>query len=291
LFGLTPAFLGAGYCGVSFLAAESLTRSHMPSAFLFARLDPRAIGPEATPWSARTADGLTIKGYYYPTESRRRLIVLAHGLRASWCEVAGVGRDLHRRGYDVLLFDFRGHGRSDPARITMGRRERLDLRAALRWAKAEGFTPDRIGWVGFSMGAATVLMEGADNPDIRVAVVDSPFGSLPEVLDDQLAYHSNLPRWFNPGILTAADLAFGVRTRDLVPIRSARRWRGRPLLLIHGADDSIVPVRQAGQIASQAGPDCIRVVLPGVEHVQAYRSDPETYIRAVDAFFDRNLGR
>jgi fermentation-respiration switch protein FrsA (DUF1100 family) len=111
------------------------------------------------------------------------------------------------------------------------------------------------------------------------------------VLDGQLADHSNLPRFFNPGIITAADLAFGVRARDLVPIRSARNWRDRPIMLIHGGDDSIVPARQADLIAAQAGPQCLTVVLPGVEHVQAYHSDPAGYVTAVDAFFDRNLAR
>lgn len=289
LAGLAPALLGAAYCGISLFSAEILTRSHLPTPFLTARLDPRVVGPSPRPWSVTTADGLTLRGFYYPTEQRRHLIVLLHGLRASWYEVAGVGHDLHQRGYDVLVFDFRGHGKSGKSRVTMGRRERGDVRAALAWAKREGFTPDRIGWVGFSMGASTLLMEGADNPDIRAAVVDSPFGNLPEVLDEQLSEHSNLPRFFNPGILTAADLAFGVRTRDLVPIRSARKWSGRPLLLIHGEADSIVPVRQARLLARSAGANCRTVVLPGVEHVQAYRDDPEGYVDAVDEFFRTHL--
>ncbi len=83
-------------------------------------------------------------------------------------------------------------------------------------------------------------MEAAQNPNIQVVVIDSPYGSLPDVLRTQLPSHSHLPSWFNPGILTAARLAFGVRTDDLVPIRSAKRWGSRPLLLIHGEADSIV---------------------------------------------------
>jgi alpha-beta hydrolase superfamily lysophospholipase len=239
----------------------------------------------------RTGDGLTLRGWYHPTEGRRHLVVLVHGLWESWRNMAALGRDLHRRGYDVLLFDLRGHGQSDPSRVFMGRRERGDLRAVLAWATRQGFTPDRIGWVGQSMGASTLLMEAANNPNIRVAVIDSPFGDLPELLDAQLSKHSHLPRWFNPGILTAARLAFGVRTDDLVPIRSARLWGRRPLLLIHGEADSTVPVRQARQIARAAGPWCQAVWLPGVEHVEGYRNDPGTYVAAVDMFLARNLSR
>jgi alpha-beta hydrolase superfamily lysophospholipase len=284
---VVPAFLGVVYTGVSLFSADQLTRPHNHPPLL----RPSAVGEKAVPWSVRTADGLTLRGWYFPTEERRHLVVLVHGLWESWPRMAGLGRDLHELGYDVLLFDLRGHGQSDPSRMFMGRRERGDIRAVLTWATREGFSPDRIGWLGQSLGASTLLMEAASNPNIRVAVVDSPFGDLPELLDAQLAKHSHLPRWFNPGILTAARLAYGVRTDDLIPIRSARSWGRRPLLLIHGEADSTVPVRQARQLARAAGPWCQAVWLPGVEHVEGYRTDPAGYVAAVDAFFARNLTR
>lgn len=282
----TPAASLVAYLGVSILTADLLTRpSNRPLT-----LHPKAVSPDATPWSVRTSDGLTLRGWYYPTPQHRRLIVLVHGLWASWPEMAALGRDLHQHGgYDVLLFDLRGHGQSDPSRVFMGRRERGDLRAVLAWADRQGFSHDRVGWLGYSMGASTLLMEAAQNARIRVAVIDSPYGSLPELLNTQLPRHSHLPSWFNPGILTAARLAFGVRTDDLVPIRSARRWGRRPLLLIHGEADSIVPVSQARQLARAVGPTCEAVTLPGVEHVQAYDCDPERYVAAVESFFDRHL--
>jgi pimeloyl-ACP methyl ester carboxylesterase len=282
---VVPSLLGAAYLGVSIYSAEVLTRSHNHPDWL----DPRAVSPHATPWAVKTADGLTLRGWYHPTEDRRHLVVLVHGLWSSWDEMAGLGRDLHKRGYDVLLFNLRGHGESDASRVTMGRRERADLRAVLRWAGEQGFDADRIGWVGYSMGASTVLMEAAYNPNIRVAVLDSPYGDLPDLLDKQLSQHSHLPRFFNPGILTAAHFAFGVRTDDLIPIRSARKWGERPLLVIHGEADTIVPVVQARLLAREAGATCQALTLPGIDHVQAYRTDPKGYVAAVDSFFRRNL--
>lgn len=273
------------YLGISLLTADILTRPHNR----ILGIDPRKISPDATSWSARTSDGLMLRGWYFPTEARRHLIVLVHGMGESRLEMAALGRDLHACDYDILMFDFRGHGQSDPSRLFMGRRERGDLRAVLAWAHDEGFSEDRIGWLGYSMGASTLLMEAAQNPNIRVAVMDSPYGSLPELLSTQLPKHSHLPRWFNPGILTAARFAFGVRTDDLVPIRSARRWGSRPLLLIHGEADSIVPVSHAYRLAQAAGPTCRSVTLPGVEHVHAYNADPVRYVAAVDSFFNQHL--
>src|SRR5690606_29135086 len=122
----------------------------------------------------------------------------------------------------------------------------------------------RIGWIGSSMGASTLLMEGATNPEIRVAVLDSPFASLPELLRAQLDAHSGLPSLFKPGILLAARLAYGVRTDDLVPLRVAHLWEGRPLLLIHGAADTMVPARHSRLIANRVGSACRSYILPGV---------------------------
>jgi uncharacterized protein len=273
------------YAGISLLVAHVLTRpNNRPNT-----TDPYAVSPDVLAWSAKTSDGLTLRGWYCPTPKHRRLIVLIHGMGGSRDEMARIGRDLHAEGYDVLLFDLRGHGRSDPSRLYMGGRERGDVRAVLDWASRQGYPADRVGWLGWSMGASTILMEAAQNARIKAVVLDSPFGNLPELLDRQLTQHSHLPKVFNPGILAAARLAYGVRTDNLIPIRSALQWGRRPMLLIHGEADSIVPVKQARQIARAIGPTCQSVILPGVEHVGAYNQAPGRYIAAVDRFFDRNL--
>jgi dienelactone hydrolase len=170
----------------------------------------------------------------------------------------------------------------------MGDRERGDIRAALDWARTEGYTPDRIGWLGYSMGGATLLLEGAKNPNLTAVVIDSAYGDLPELLDRQLTQHSGLPSLFNPGILLAARLAFDVKTDHLVPIDAARGWN-RPILLIHGESDSIVPIEQARRLARSIGANCQVEFRPRIEHVGAYNASPEWYIATVKAFFDRNL--
>jgi uncharacterized protein len=285
IIGPAVLLLGSVYTGISVYTADRLTQpTNRPLA-----VDPRRLSDDARAWSCRTADGLTLRGWYLPTESRRHLVVLVHGMWSSWLEMAGLGRDLHEGGFDVLLFDLRGHGQSDPSRLYLGRRERNDIRAVMAWAETEGFAHDRIGWLGYSMGGSTLLMEGARNPDIQVAVFDSPYGDLPTLLNTQLSKHSGLPRWFNPGILLAARWIYGVRTDDLVPTRFARSWGERPVLLIHGESDTTVPVGQARELARRLGASCLTLTLPGVEHVQAYQSDPDGYVRTVGSFFNSHL--
>ena len=207
-------------------------------------------------------DGVTLRGWYLPTEKRRHLIVLVHGMWSSWLEMAGSAGP-PRRGFDVLLFDLRGHGQSDPSRLYMGRRERADIRAVMSWAEDQGFSDDRIGWLGYSMGGSTILMEAARNPRDSVSRDRQPYGDLPKLLDTQLSKHSGLPGWFNPGILLAARFVYGVRTDDLMPIRFARAWGPRPLLLIHGESDTTVPVSQAHELATPSASSCLTMTVPG----------------------------
>ena len=192
--------------------------------------------------------------------------------------MAAIGRDLHRRGYEILLFDLRGHGMSDPARLSMGRREREDLRAVLAWAGSEGYParPDRL---------ARPLARGLDPADGGGAEPRhpgrrrrQPVRRPARAAHAQLPLHSHLPSWFNPGILFRRPP--GLRRPDRRPRADplGPAWGRRPLLLIHGEADSIVPVRQARRWSPAVGPGCEAVLLPGVEHVRAFRADPAAYV-------------
>ena len=274
-----------GYAGISIVSAHVLTRPHNRTS----KFNPAWISSKAVEWSTRTEDGLKLHGWYFPGKDTRHLIVLVHGMWSSWDEMAGIAHDLNRRGYSVLSFDLRGHGQSDPSRLYMGSRERRDIRAVLAWANSKGFSSDRIGWIGYSMGASILVMEGAANPEIRAAVLDSPYGNFPVLLDDQLTEYSGLPRLFNPGIVLAARYLYGVRTDNLIPLRDAPRLSDRPILLIHGESDTTVPVSQARLLSRALGPRCRSLFLPGVDHVDAYNSNPPAYVNTVVSFFRKNL--
>ncbi len=278
------------YLTVSVISAHILT---LPRSRPIT-LQPGWISARSENWSVVCEDGVRIQGWYCPVEQpeMRPLIVLVHGLGENRQNVAGQAKGLVDRGYNVLLFDLRGHGESDAElRISLGRRERRDLRAVLKWALAKGYETDEIGWVGYSMGGATLIMEAASNRSIRTVAVDSAFGDLPAILESQLSIESGLPALFNPGILLAAGWLFDSPVADLVPAESARKWGHRPLLVIHGVQDSLVPKRQAEAIAKAAGQECQVVYLPQVGHCEAFKSDPKGYIDRLDRFFGEHLGR
>ena len=84
---------------------------------------------------------------------------------------------------------------------------------------------------------------------------------------------------------------YGIDISSIRPIDSVVRMGNRHIFVIHAEADTLVPVEHAKRIfavkASQPGNKMW--LLPGVDHVDAYHSAPDEYIRRVVAFFDREL--
>ena len=117
---VSTAVSGLIYGGVFPFYRRSLARSHEPpSRDRSSKGPPRRPGLVDTYGRRNHAAGLV---------SCRRPTAALDRAGARHVELlAGdgcAGADLHRRGFDVLLFDLRGHGQSDPSRLYLGRRER-----------------------------------------------------------------------------------------------------------------------------------------------------------------------
>ncbi|HID07996.1 MAG TPA: alpha/beta fold hydrolase, partial [Armatimonadetes bacterium] len=101
-----------------------------------------------------TEDGVRIAGWFIPARGNDNhcTIIICHGYPGVRSRFIDVAPALHRAGYSVFMFDFRGNGHSG-GRPTIGRTEVRDLRAAVHWLKAHRTKQaQRIGVIGFSMG-------------------------------------------------------------------------------------------------------------------------------------------
>ena len=278
--------LGGGYAGVSLLTAERLTRpTNHPLP-----IDPHRISTDAQAWSTRTSDGVTLRGWYLADEGAsapdragpRDVEFLAGDGRS--------GRDLHRGGFDVLLFDLRGHGQSDPSRLYLGRRERADIRAVMSWAAEAGLHRRSHRLAGLFHGRLDAAHGGGPQPKIQVAVIDSPYGDLPEAAAGLSSASTATCRAGSiPGFSRrpAGSTACGPTTW----CRSAPQGHGgTALLLIHGESDTIVPVSQAYELARAAGS-----IVPDDDPARAsstsgaIRAIPRVTSRTIEAFFDDHL--
>jgi uncharacterized protein len=251
-----------------------------------------------TPWelgvpfeavSFSSADGLRLSGWWLPQAQPRGVLIACHGHGGSKDDMLGISTNTWRAGYSVLLFDFRGRGESDPWPQTLVSREVDDLHAAVAFAAARA-PAARLAVLGFSMGAAVAILAAATEPRIAAVVADSSFTSGRAVVAHNIRSVMRLP---TEALVLAADefvrLRHGYRFSQARPIDVIGQIAPRPLLIIHGANDTLVPVVHAQQLYQAAGEPRQLWIVPEVEHCGGYFIDRPAYCRRVIAFLDQYL--
>ena len=294
-----PLALAAAYLGPSAYVAVTLTRARRRPV----TTDPRALGLAVTDVAFPSReDGLALRGWLLsapppPADGVRPLIVLVHG-RDGVRDDPSIGLTplaaaLAHAGFDVLMFDLRGHGASAGEHYSFGWYERRDLLGALDWAQARGYT--RLGVYGFSLGAATALLTAAEDARVTAVAVDSGYAALDEILALRLPREAHLPRWYVPGVILLARLLYGADARRIRPVAAAAALGDRPLLILQGTEDTWVPATDARRLWAArygAGGDPAEAHLrlfPGAGHVKSYQTAPAAYLAAVLTFWREAL--
>jgi fermentation-respiration switch protein FrsA (DUF1100 family) len=240
------------------------------------------------PVSFETEDGLTLRGWWFPQPTSQRVIIGCTGHRGAKHELLGIGSGLWRAGSNVLLFDFRSRGDSDVAPASLAHHELHDARAAVRFVQ-ERLPGARIGMIGYSMGAAVALLTAAIEPAIQVVVADSPFATI----RDLLAHAYQRRRLPSRLILELSDALnrwrYGYPFEAVRPIDAVEMIAPRPVLIIHGAADTLIPVEHAYRLYAAASEPKELWIVEDAAHCGAYFMDRPTYVTRVGQFYDRYL--
>jgi predicted alpha/beta hydrolase len=144
-------------------------------------MDARSDAPTPTAWSA--ADGYRLHGFAWrhaAPAGRPRPLVIVNAATSVRCEYyARFGAFLHRHGFDVLTYDYRGIGVSRPARLrgfSAGWLEwgQLDFEAALQHA-ARAFPGQPVQVVGHSVGGLLIGLAPSNHRIERVFTMGAQF--------------------------------------------------------------------------------------------------------------------
>lgn len=245
-------------------------------------------------------DNLTLSAWYVEAEGSAPdslpTVILVHGLNG--CKrvpaillPAGM---LHRAGFNVLMIDLRDHGDSqiEDGRFAGGTEEFRDVLGAWDWLVNErGIAPERIGLFGTSLGAASVMMAAGGEPRVAAVWEDSGFADISTAIVDFLTYN-RLPTLFAPAAPLVGRAISGDDISSRSPLAEIPRLMDRPMFIVHGDADVLMPVEHAYKLADAVraqGGEIEPWIARGSGHVMAMFDYTDEYEQKLIAFFEDAL--
>lgn len=239
-------------------------------------------------------DGVRLSGWLLRSahpHTKNPGIIICHGLGANKSDFTELAAFLSRRGYVVLLFDFRAHGESSGRRSSLGLHEQKDAAAALRFLSSRPEVDgSRIGIYGFSMGGAVALLTAADTGAFRAVVADSAFTSLKDQARDAITGFYHLPAFpfLNLAIL-GYEIYFQTSINKISPVNAVGKVSPTPVLIIAGEGDRLISSENGRRLFEAAREPKGLWIIPHADHGGTMAAAGPEYEKRVALFFDRHL--
>ena len=277
---------------ISFLIASSVTKADRkeqedhPSAY--------GLESEDVEFVSRRGD-VTLRGWYISGQAEMPTLIFVHGNGSvrSGDRAVDLASLLVGNGFNVLMFDLRGHGSSEGDKVSGGYFEQWDVLGAFDFLADRGVPMGQTGLVGFSMGAATAVLVAAQESGIGALVADSPYAKASDMIAHEAARKTFFPRWITPIFVpTSALMAnwfYGIDLGTLVP-ENAVVDLPYPILVIHGTGDTRIPYQHGQRVQKSAPASSSIWLVPDVDHVDAFLTYSEEYVKRVKAYLDDRFG-
>lgn len=218
------------------------------------------------------AKGLKLAGLLYNGPETDTVIVVCHGFtgkKEGSGKAVAMAEELGKRGYATLLFDFSGCGESEGKFSDLSLTGHIDdIKSSVDYCLELGF--ERVVTVGRSFGGSAALCHGGS--DLRVAGVctwaaPAELVKLFSVYDDPAVTNEGnlVPLSGEEGTAYLKKSFFSDLERHDVPAQAAL-IAPRPLLVIHGNNDEVVPPGNAQKIFNAASPPKKINYIPGADH-------------------------
>jgi fermentation-respiration switch protein FrsA (DUF1100 family) len=186
----------------------------------------------------KSADGTPLHGWLIQKrgQAARGTVVFSHGNAGSMGHHLGFVTWFAEAGYNVLMYDYRGFGKSGG---NIDRRGIVDdVKAAFNYASSRrDLDAGRLVSYGHSLGGAKSVTALAESPvkGLRAIVIDGAFAS-----------YRAMAR------IVGGRLGESLVTDELAPKDFVAKLSPVPLLVVHGQRDEVVPVSQGLELFKTA---------------------------------------
>lgn len=237
-----------------------------------------------------TKDGLRLRGIYIEGDKNcRRTMIFVHGITVGIPTSIKYIDMFVKRGWNVLMYDQRRHGKSEGKYTTYGYYEKEDLDIWVNWVVKRNGENSIIGLHGESMGAATVLQYLPMNKFANFAIADCAYSNLNELLCYHMKMDYHLPAFpivnlTNLRVMRKAKFKF----KDVSPIDAVKDVK-LPVLFIHGSSDTFVPCSMSEKMYDKKKGSKKLYIAEGAGHARSIEIDMERYEKEVIEFVDSVL--
>ncbi len=270
------------------VVAPSVAATVVPSTAI--TTTPMAVGLDDEAVTVTTSDGVQLAAWYVPGTNGAG-VVMMHGAGSTRSDVLDEAAALARAGYAAVLVDARGHGDSGGTAMDFGWYGDLDVAAGVDFLSTrDDVDAERIGVVGFSMGAEEAIGAAAADPRIRAVVAE---GATARQAADK-AWLSDVYGWRGWLQEQVEKAQYGVtdylsEASPPTPLRSAVDQAGRTRFLMITAGD-VADEGHAAAYIEAAATDRVEVWnVDGADHIGGYDTRPDEWERRVVGFLDENL--
>jgi pimeloyl-ACP methyl ester carboxylesterase len=257
--------------------------------------DPAAATDRAVREVEYTSPVGTFPAWFLPGRGSTWVVLTHGGLGTTRAEALRVMKTTAELRLPSLAITYRNDEGvpADPSgQWRYGRTEWEDLEGAVRYALDHG--ADDVVLVGYSMGAAITASFLERSPlaeEVSRVVLDSPMLDFERTVDYG-ASQRKLPLLGElPGSLTWVAKQIAAVRYDVdwesIDYLDNTAWVQVPTLVIHGDDDTRVPLSTSETLASEH-PDLVTLeIVPGAAHVEAWNVAPASYDEALRGFLSQ----
>lgn len=171
------------------------------------------------------------------------LILLLHGWESNAQGMLPHAKFLFDAGFNLFLFDARGHGDSEPIDYMSLVRFTEDAENALVYLESRSdVDSQKLALFGHSMGGASTIIIGVRHPEIKAVVVSSTYAFFDLMINDMFSARG-IPRWpFGPLLKFFWQLKLNVDVQAWSPGHNIGKIKA-PLFLAFGDKDDVLSLR------------------------------------------------
>jgi alpha-beta hydrolase superfamily lysophospholipase len=238
---------------------------------------------EKTDYTVTSYDGYVLHAQFLKNPGdTERYILISHGYTDNRFGSLKYARMYLELGFNVILYDLRGHGLNEPAFCTYTVRERKDLLAMILDSRERYPDASLFGLHGESLGAATSIAVVEEKPPVDFVVSDCGFSDIVPVLKIGLK-GMHLPGFLVNIASVCAKIRFGYSFSEMRPIGSLKE-NTIPILFIHGAEDRFILPEHSERMKEATKGYAELHLIPGADHAMSGLTDPKAYRKYVADF-------